>query len=72
MTRVSLFACALCLCAVVVTYKKQKVTADNSGRGPGGQGGYEDTEQDEELTSGQFGITDPEDEGKKDFICWSW
>lgn len=49
----------LCL-SVVVTYKKRAKTTN----GVSAQNGVHDTDRDEELASGQFGIMDPEDEGK--------
>lgn len=55
------------LCVVVVTYKKTKVTnknvlTNNNKRRNEEEEDVEDNDGD--LTSGQFGITDPEDEGK--------
>lgn len=52
------------LSVVVVTYKKVRPNT-NSEKGPSksvGEG--PDTEKEVDLDSGQFGITDPEDEGK--------
>lgn len=61
-------SCVCCIrLPVVVTYKKRsKAGTSWEGTAAAAQsgGGGEDTEKDEELTSGQFGITDPEDEGK--------
>lgn len=59
--------CFVCDClSVVVTYKKRSKA--NSTAVPAQSGRGEDTEREEELASGQFGITDPEDEGKD----WDW
>lgn len=59
----------VCVCVVVVTYKKRH-SKDNgkhaqNGQGEGGVGGTFEDDSEDVLGSGQFGITDPEDEGKE-------
>lgn len=51
----------------VVTYKKSKATKKNVPapyNSPGPGAGQEAKEEEDELSSAQFGITDPGDEGK--------
>lgn len=60
----------LCTClSVVVTYKKRSKASTSWEAATHSGGVGDDTEKDEELTSGQFGITDPEDEGKDWLDC---
>lgn len=59
----------VCVCVVVVTYKK-RVSKANGNHAHNGQGGREiggpfEDDTEDVLGSGQFGITDPEDEGKE-------
>lgn len=53
---------------VVVTYKK--VRPNNTETAQGRSVCVEDTEKEVDLDSGQFGITDPEDEGKAWLQFW--
>lgn len=63
--RVSLSGPRVFCLSVVVTYKKRAKANNNNSSAPRRPEGAEDEmEGEEELTSGQFGITDPEDEGK--------
>lgn len=58
--------CLACLVtSPVVTYKKSKATNKNVPAANGGTGDDGLDKDEEELTSAQFGITDPEDEGKE-------